>query len=100
MLIPRFSIRWLLGLMTLSAGVSLVLSYAIRGEAWALGTLLGLGSLLLLAVFYAATFAAAWLTWRTMGVIHEAPPGRSPFAKSAADEMIESPYSDNPSITG
>jgi len=100
MLIPRFSIRWLLGLTTLSAGVSMILSYAIRGEAWALGVLTGLGSLMLLAVLYAVAFSTAWLAWRTMGVIHQESPGHSPFAKSDVGDMVEAPFTEGPSITG
>ena len=100
MLIPRFSIRWLLGLTTLSAGVSLVLSFAIRGEAWALGMLVGLSSLVLLAIFYAAAFATAWLAWRSLGSIHEAPPGASPFARPLGGGMIEASVNDSPPITG
>lgn len=100
MLIPRFSIRWLLGLTTVSAGLSMVLSYAIRGEPWAIGILLGLGSLLLVGVLYVAAFGVAWFVWRTMGVMHEQPPSDSPFAKGLTGELIEIPVNDNPSITG
>jgi hypothetical protein len=100
MLIPRFSIRWLLGLTTLAAAVSFVLSYAVRGEAWALGVLAGLGSLSLLAVLYAATFAAAWLTWRGMGAIHEQPPAKSPFAEPLGGDLSDAAVNDAPPITG
>jgi hypothetical protein len=100
MLIPRFSIRWLLGLTTLSAGVSLVLSFAIRGEAWALGMVVGLGSLVLVAVLYAAAFAMAWFAWRTLGSIPAGPPGASPFARPLGGDVIEASVNDSPPITG
>lgn len=64
MFLPRYSLRWLLGLTTVSAGISLVLSYAVRGRPWALGFIAGLWSFVLLAVFYAVAFLAAWLIAR------------------------------------
>jgi hypothetical protein len=100
MLIPRFSIRWLLGLTTLCAGVSLVLSYAVRGQSWAIGILIGLGSLLVVGVLYIAAFGIAWFVWRSMGTLHEVPPGDSPFAKSAGSELSNGPITENPAITG
>ena len=60
MFIPRYSIRWLLGLMTFSAGVSLVLSYAVRGQAWAIGVTSGLWTLVVVALLFVAAFLAAW----------------------------------------
>lgn len=60
MLIPRFSIRWLLALITFSAGVSLVLSYAIRGQDWALGAAAALGCLAIVMALFALTFLLAW----------------------------------------
>lgn len=100
MLIPRFSIRWLLGLTTLCAGVSLVLSYAVRGQSWAIGILIGLGSLLVVGVLYIAAFGIAWFVWRSMGTMHEVPPGDSPFGKLAGGELSDGAITENPAITG
>jgi hypothetical protein len=61
MLIPRFSIRWLLGLTTFSAGISLVLAYAVRGNPWAIGIVAGLWTVVIIALFYSAAFLSAWL---------------------------------------
>ena len=60
MLIPRFSIRWLLGLTTFSACVSLVLSYAVRGQPWAIGIVASLWALVVTFLFFAAAFLVAW----------------------------------------
>jgi hypothetical protein len=60
MLIPRFSIRWLLGLTTFSACISLVLSYAVRGQPWAIGVVAGLWVLVATFLFFAAAFLVAW----------------------------------------
>ena len=60
MLIPRFSIRWLLGLTTFSACISLVLSYAVRSQPWAIGVVAGLWVLVVSFLFFAAAFLVAW----------------------------------------
>ncbi len=41
MLIPRFSLRWLLGLLTLSGCFFVGLAAAWQGQAWALGVTAG-----------------------------------------------------------
>jgi len=61
MLIPRFSIRWLLGLTTFSACISLVLSFAVRGHAWAIGVVAGLWVLVVTFLFFSLAFLLAWL---------------------------------------
>ena len=61
MLIPRFSLRWLLGLITFCAVISLVLAGAVRNQVWAVGVLAALASLGLVAVLYVTAFLAAWL---------------------------------------
>ena len=61
MLIPRYSLRWLLGLTTFSALISLILSYAVRGNAWAIGMASGLWTIVIVGLFYVAAFLAAWL---------------------------------------
>ena len=48
MLLPRFSILWMLGFTAFCAVVSLVLANAVRGEFWAIGAMAALGSGVLL----------------------------------------------------
>lgn len=81
MLIPRYSIRWLLGLTTLCAAVSLVLSSAVRGEAWAIGISAGLASLFVVALLHMGAFLLAWMFSR-MGsnAAGNRAAGDSPFA--------------------
>jgi Zn-dependent protease with chaperone function len=86
MLIPRFTLRWLLGLTTFCAGVSLVLSYAVRGNAWAIGVSAGLWSLVIVGLFYVAAFLAAWLMAQAMTAL------RSSLRPAAADGGGESPF--------
>jgi hypothetical protein len=61
MVIPRFTLLWLLILVTACAGVSFVLSFAHQGHAWALGLLAGLASLATVLTLHAAAFSLAWI---------------------------------------
>ena len=79
MLIPRYSIRWLLGLTTFSAVVSLVLSQAVRGQAWAIGVVAGLWTFVILAIFYAVAFVVAWLIDQVATHRQSRDAGSSPF---------------------
>jgi hypothetical protein len=85
MLIPRFSIRWLLGLTTFSAGVSLVLAYAVRGQPWAIGIVATLWAVVIIAVFYAAAFILAWLLNQFLATTYlkRRRAGDSPFAAAS-----------------
>jgi len=93
MLLPRYSIRWLLGLTTFAAGVSFVLSYAIRGHAWAIGVSAGLWSLVVVGVSYVVAFLAAWLIAQVAAVARQGSQGggSSPFAKPFAGDVPLSP---------
>jgi|SRR5689334_3479362 hypothetical protein len=97
MLIPRYSLRWLLGLTTFSALVSLILSYAVRGNAWAIGMASGLWTVVIVGLFYVAAFLAAWLIAQVFTVMRGgAKRGESPFAPRPQQPAAESP----PSMTG
>jgi hypothetical protein len=97
MLIPQFSLRWLLGVTALCAGVSLILSFAIAGENWAIGAAAALGSVAGLATLYAAVFLGAWLLVQVAGgLVGSRALGQSPFANKTP---AESPFGGPPSIT-
>lgn len=55
-LLPRFSIRALLWLVTCSALVFVVFGMAARGEAWAVAVSIGIASLVLMAIMHALWF--------------------------------------------
>jgi hypothetical protein len=59
-LLPRFSIRSLLGLLTLFAVAFLIAGLAYRGQYWAWGVTIGLASLLVTALIHAAWFGIVW----------------------------------------
>ena len=79
MLIPRFTLRWLLGLTTVSALVSLVLSFAVRRQPWALGVTAGLWCLAAAFLFYVVAFLAAWLIANTKTAVVGGTPGPKRF---------------------
>jgi hypothetical protein len=80
MLIPRYSLRWLLVLITVSAAISFVLSYAIRGRDWAIGIAAGLASLAILMALFVLAFLAAWAIAQLEKAASRRDPGTSPFA--------------------
>jgi hypothetical protein len=107
MLIPRYSLRWLLGLTTLCAVVSLVLASAVRGEVWAVGVIAVLASAVLLAGLHVGTFLAAWmLSLFERATFSKLPQeGGSPFATTdspfgPAAVPVSQPPSDSPPLTG
>jgi hypothetical protein len=60
-LLPRFSIRTLLGLLTVCAIVFVIAGMAYRGQYWAWGITLGMASLAVAALIHAALFGLVWL---------------------------------------
>lgn len=104
MLIPRFSIRWLLGLTTFSAVVSLVLAQAVRGKPWALGVMAGGWSLVIVALLFVGSFLAAWLISQARGIFFTPSQssdrsGENPFTPSPAMVAPIAP-SEPPAMTG
>src|SRR5262245_61126134 len=60
-LIPQFSLRVILGIVSALALVAFVTSAAGRGWAWAAGVSIGLLAVVIALVVYAILFAFAWL---------------------------------------
>jgi hypothetical protein len=60
MLIPRFTLRTILVITTVCAGLFLLLGMAVRGEMWAWGAAIGALSLGVAAVVHAACFGIVW----------------------------------------
>lgn len=55
-LIPRYSLRWMLGLTTACAFLFAVFGMAARGHAWAICVSAGVGSLVLIAMIHALLY--------------------------------------------
>jgi hypothetical protein len=97
MLIPRFSIRWLLGLTTFSAVVSLVLASAVRGRPWALGFMAGVWCLVIVALLFVGSFLAAWFVAQVRGVFSvPTGSGENPFIPAVAPSIL--PTLDEPPV--
>lgn len=79
MLVPQFTIRWLLALTAVLACVFSVVGLAVRDEVWAQGISAGLIALLAGMVVYAALFALVWLAGEVVARLRRPPSGGSPF---------------------
>lgn len=112
MVLPRFSILWLMGLTAVCAFLSLIISYAVRGDVWAIAASAALGSGLLLMLFYILSFLVAWViaqienAFRRSGPPPVSPfragstPAASPFAPIAPPILSDMGESSPPPMTG
>ncbi len=69
MLLPRFSIRTLLAILTGVAVLSLLAGHAMGGRAWALGVTVAAASVPAMLAVHAGFFAAASLFARWLGPV-------------------------------
>lgn len=90
-LIPRFTLKWLLGFTAVAGLISLVLAQAVRGEPWAVGVAIGLCSLLPVFAAYAWFFAVAWLFALLRRGLSTTPRASSPFATSGPPAQLVPP---------
>jgi hypothetical protein len=96
MVIPRFTLLWLLILVTACAVLSLILSYAHQGHPWALGLLAGLASLAAVLLLHAAAFSLAWI-YTQLGYALRGPAvvrGDSPFQRGTKAPEVPSQVAD------
>ena len=91
MLIPRFSIRWLLIVTAVFAAFFFLVSVAVRGEPWAIAVSVALGSLALLVVIHAGFFLVAWLIAEMIGLAWRPQQPESPFATEKPPPQIVPP---------
>ena len=93
MIIPRYSLRWLLALITVCGGVSMFLAYAVRGEPWAIGACVGLAALGVVVALHAAAFSVAWLltqfAYAMFGGDSPKGGGQSPFAAAPVAPLAD-----------
>ncbi len=91
MLLPKFSIRLLLAIMTALGVLSIAFKYALDGQAWAIASFLALG---MLAVIF-ALYGGAFLIGATFGAIDSAirpaPLPTTPFATNQPPPQILPP---------
>lgn len=80
MLIPRFTLRWLMLLITVISVFCVIVAQAFRGHAWAMGVSLAVASLLLSFLIYGALFCLAYLLASVRGSARTPVGVASPFA--------------------
>lgn len=68
MLLPRFSLRMTLLLLTSAAFFFVVVAQAVRGSLWAIGPAVAIGSVLSALVTYAIFFVLCTLFGRVVGI--------------------------------
>jgi hypothetical protein len=61
MLLPRFTIRALLVMLTICAFVFVIAGMAVRGQHWAWGITIGILSLAFTMLIHAAVFGMVWM---------------------------------------
>jgi len=99
MLIPQYTIRWLLGVMTVCAGLFSILALGVRGVVWAAAVSIALGSLVILMLLYALLFALIWGVAMAVPRLGTPRAGRSPFRPQPApggDPFLRSDVSAGP----
>lgn len=69
MLVPQFSLRWLLAAVAVCAGVSLVLAAAMRGAPWAFVATAGMALVAFTLLVHATFFAALGLLARAAAAV-------------------------------
>ena len=82
MLIPRFSIRFLLLLTTLCAVFFSIVTLAVQGSQWAIAVSVAVAGLALSMLVQASTFGVAWTVASFCGVFRRRESATSPFASA------------------
>jgi hypothetical protein len=72
MLLPQFTLRWLLAFLTASAAISLIFSLALRGRHWAVAISISIVSLLAILLVQALVFCLVWLCGVAAGALGDA----------------------------
>ena len=94
MLIPRFSMRWLL----LALGGASLLAFAARqavfGESWGLAVMVTVGALAMMFTTYVFIFAGTFLVATLVSLLFRGRPApESPFASAKAPPQVIAPTS-------
>ena len=91
MIVPRFTVRSLLLLMTVCSVFFLVLATAIRGQLWAIAVSAAVGSAVLAFLCYGAFFGVAYLLASVFGLVRRETHAGTPFATAAPPPQLIPP---------
>ena len=95
-LIPQYSIRWLLAVMTAGAVVFSIFGLAVRGKPWAMGVSIAIVSLGVLFLAHALFFGLVWLFSLLSPATGASRAGKSPFASAATSPLAGDDDKDTP----
>ena len=93
-MLPRFTIRRLLAVVTGCAILFTIAGTAMRGQFWAIAFLIAFGAVVAGFLVYAAVFAVVWMFAEFAAVIQGRPKGTSPFADSRPPPQFIRPEQD------
>lgn len=98
MLIPQFTLRWLLGVTAAAAVIASIVALGLRGHGWAQGASIALGTLAAAMLVYALLFAFVWRLAALTDLFRRRRRGSSPFLPTAAPTANEtkSPFAPPP----
>jgi hypothetical protein len=85
MLIPQFSLRWILAVTAVCGFVSLIGAAAVRGAPWAAAVVVAIGAVGLILMVHALMFFVIWLLSLVPPLRGRAVKGQSPFARPARE---------------
>ena len=88
MLIPKFTIRWLLLLMSVCSVFFLVFNFAVRGQQWAIAISLAVAGMVVTFLAYGVFFGLAYILASLFGAVRPRPPGGSPFAAGPPPQIL------------
>ncbi len=91
MLIPQFSIRWLLGLTAVCAIISLIVARAIAGSGWAFGVTIALATTLVVLGVHLLFFAGIWLVGVVIAALTGSKTNRRPPILNASAVTVPPP---------
>lgn len=96
MLIPQYSLRWLLGAITAAACFLSIVAVGMRGHAWALAVSVGLLAAAISAMVYAAAFGVVWLFSALAPATGGPPPEKAPIGSPFAPPTLEAGIASGP----
>ena len=88
MLIPRFTVRKLFILTTVSGLAFLLVSFGFQGHHWAVGISVTIASLLLIFLLYGMLFGVTWTLSRMFPGRSSGLPANSPFAEHRSPPQV------------
>ena len=91
MLIPRFTLRWMLAMTAVCAVLAFIVSLAVAEHVWAMALSMVLASVVLSFVLYAAFFTLAWACGTVWHSFRGEPKAASPFAAHSPSPQSQRP---------